>query len=741
MTTYGSWLCESALGGSQRALEAEIIVLRHQLNVLRRKSPKRVAFNNLDRLVFAGLYRLSPGLLDALKILRPQTVIRWHRAGFRAYWRWKSRPRGGRRRTPTNIRQLIREMSVANPLWGAPRIHGELLKVGINVGQTTVAKYMARRRQPPSQGWKTFLRNHADGIASMDLFVVPTISFRLLYGFLILHHSRRKLLWLSVTAHPGAQWIACQLTEGLLSAPFSDASARFGLDSYRFIFADENFSIAFGTTLMLSAGMTLIAVPLGTGLAFLMVRTDLPGRHWLEPLILLPIFIPGLVMGFGYMVALGPGGMLSEFFENSDWAATWNLYAFPALVVIAGLAHVPYVYLYVSPAMRNLDGDAEQAARSAGAGAWKVAFDVTLPMAMPAILFATVLVFFFGFELFGLPLVLGDRQGIVVLSTYLYKLGNTLAAPPYQHMAVVVVMMAAIGLPLVFMQRALLTETGRAVARQGKHLLFARFQLGLCRWPTFLLIALWLAIMVLLPVAAIVLRSFLVAEDGGLAGWGALTLEHFQALLQHAAAARSIINTVLMGTIGGGIAVACYTALALTVHCWPSRWAQAVDYLALMPRAIPGLAVGLVLLWVLVFIKPITPLREMLVSVWLAYAVVWLACGTQIVRGRLEKLDPELEEIARTVGATQSRAGFDITFPLLRKSVLAAWLLIFLMFVRDYSTAIYLIAPGNEIAGPLLVSLWAQSSMDLVSALSVIIIAILGTGALIVSRLGVCPYD
>ena len=150
---------------------------------------------------------------------------------------------------------------------------------------------------------------------------------------------------------------------------------------------------------------------------------------------------------------------------------------------------------------------------------------------------------------------------------------------------------------------------------------------------------------------------------------------------------------------------------------------------------------GLVLLWVLVFIKPITPLREMLVSVWLAYAVVWLACGTQIVRGRLEKLDPELEEIARTVGATQSRAGFDITSPLLRKSVLAAWLLIFLMFVRDYSTAIYLIAPGNEIAGPLLVSLWAQNSMDLVSALSVIIIAILGTGALIVSRLGVCPYD
>jgi transposase InsO family protein len=195
-----------------RCAEAENLVLRHQLNVLRRKAPKRVALGSIDRLLLVGLYRLAPGVLDALKIIRPETLIRWHRAGFRAFWRWKTRPRG-RPRTPADIRRLIREMSVANPLWGAPRIHGELLKLGIDVGQTTVAKYMARRRRPPSQGWKTFLRNHADGIASMDLFLVPTISFRLLYGLLILQHGRRKLLWLAVTAHPNAEWIARQLTK------------------------------------------------------------------------------------------------------------------------------------------------------------------------------------------------------------------------------------------------------------------------------------------------------------------------------------------------------------------------------------------------------------------------------------------------------------------------------------------------------------------------------------------------
>src|SRR3979411_839923 len=173
------------LFGSRAAIEAYILPLRQQIIVLRRTAPKKQSFGAIDRLVFVGLYRLFPRVLDALAIVRPGTVIKWHRAGFRLYWRWNSRPRGGRPTVPLEIRRLIRAMSIANPLWGAPRVHGELLKLGIDIGQTSVAKYMARRRGPPSQGWKTFLNNHADGIAAMDLFVVPTSSFRLLYGLFI----------------------------------------------------------------------------------------------------------------------------------------------------------------------------------------------------------------------------------------------------------------------------------------------------------------------------------------------------------------------------------------------------------------------------------------------------------------------------------------------------------------------------------------------------------------------------
>ena len=143
------WCFVTDLFRSRAALQIEVLVLRHQLNVMRRKSPERLVFDNIDRLLFVAFYRLTPLVLDALKILKPETVLRWHRAGFRAYWRWKSRPRGGRPKVSAEIRKLIRDMSIANPLWGAPRIHGELLKLGIDVGQTSVAKYMAARKQWP----------------------------------------------------------------------------------------------------------------------------------------------------------------------------------------------------------------------------------------------------------------------------------------------------------------------------------------------------------------------------------------------------------------------------------------------------------------------------------------------------------------------------------------------------------------------------------------------------------------
>ena len=208
---------------SKARLEAEIATLRQQLIVLRRKSRGRVRLNNGDRLFFVQLYRWFPSMLQVVEIIRPETLIRWHRTGFRSYWRWKSRNRGGRPRIDTDLRALIKQMSLENPLWGAPRVHGELLKLGFEVSQSTVAKYMPKRHgRPPGQSWWTFLRNHAPEIAAMDLFVVPTLAFRLLYGFIIVRLDRRELVRIAVTRNPTADWIARQLTEAF---PWDSAPA------------------------------------------------------------------------------------------------------------------------------------------------------------------------------------------------------------------------------------------------------------------------------------------------------------------------------------------------------------------------------------------------------------------------------------------------------------------------------------------------------------------------------------
>jgi hypothetical protein len=198
---------------SKSRLAAENAALRHQLTVLQRKVPGRVRLTNSDRLFLVQLYRWFPSVLKAITIIRPETLLRWHRTGFRHYWRWKSRSFGGRPQIDADLCALIRQMSIENPLWGAPRIHGELLKLGFEVAQSSVAKYMAKRHGPPSQEWRTFLRNHAPDIAAMDLFVAPTIGFDLLYGLVIVRLARRDLVWINVTSNPTAEWIARQITE------------------------------------------------------------------------------------------------------------------------------------------------------------------------------------------------------------------------------------------------------------------------------------------------------------------------------------------------------------------------------------------------------------------------------------------------------------------------------------------------------------------------------------------------
>ena len=215
---------------SRSRLEAENLFLRHQLTLALRKKRPRMRLRGSDRALLVWMVRLWPSLLDAVHIVQPETVLRWHRAGVRAVWRLRSRNRAGRPRIDRELRELIRRMSMENALWGASRIHGELLKLGYEVAQSTVSKYMARGGRPPSQSWKTFLRNHAEAIAAVDMCMVPTLSFERLFAFLVLGHRRRQLLWFEVTHQPTAAWLARQITEAF---PWASAPAYLVRDNDR----------------------------------------------------------------------------------------------------------------------------------------------------------------------------------------------------------------------------------------------------------------------------------------------------------------------------------------------------------------------------------------------------------------------------------------------------------------------------------------------------------------------------
>src|SRR5260370_21363696 len=195
---------------SRAVLELEVLALRHQLHVLRRQRPGRPRLIAFDRLLWVWLYRLWPRCLDAIVFVKPATVVQWHRQGFRLFWRWRSR--AGQPSVDRETRDLVRQMNAANPLWGAPRIHGALLKLGIEISEATVAKYMLRRPGTPSPTWRSFLRNQAAGIAAIDMFVVVSASFRLLYVMIILTHNRRKIVRFDVTRHPTAPSLSRHVT-------------------------------------------------------------------------------------------------------------------------------------------------------------------------------------------------------------------------------------------------------------------------------------------------------------------------------------------------------------------------------------------------------------------------------------------------------------------------------------------------------------------------------------------------
>ncbi|MDR6869359.1 iron(III) transport system permease protein [Bosea sp. BE125] len=530
--------------------------------------------------------------------------------------------------------------------------------------------------------------------------------------------------------------------QSVLDAPFFDDNVRFSLDAFRFVLTDPEFYRALWTTTLYAFGMVVVAVPLGGLLAFLITRTDLKGRKWLEPLVLVPMFLSSIVLAFGYTVSVGPSGFVTIAFKSLFGAAPWSIYTLPGIILIGGLSHVPTVYLYVASAMRRLPSDLEEAARTAGAGIWRVSLDVTLPMVLPALVFSAALNLLLGFETFGIPLVLGDPNGILVLTTYIYKVNTIFGAPTYQVMAAVTVFLILITLPLVFIQRRLLRHARRFAAVGGKGARTNLLRLGSTGQAVALgLIGLWLLVSVFFPVGGIVLRAFVENWGEGVRLTEQLTLANFKAVFEIPSLSRGILNTILLAGVGGAIAVAFYLLVGLAGHRNRGRSGTLLDYSVLIPRALPGLIVGLTFFWLFLFVPFLIPLRATLISLLIAYIIVGLSYGLRIIQSTLLQVAPELEESARITGASIYRSWRDVVIPLVKPGLAGAWAMIMIVFLREYATGVYLMSSGTEVIGSLMVSLLTSGAMDQIAALSFISIALTAVGLTLALRLGAKLHD
>jgi iron(III) transport system permease protein len=530
--------------------------------------------------------------------------------------------------------------------------------------------------------------------------------------------------------------------QSFLSAAFFSPKATFSFAAFTYVFTDKNFYKALGTTTIFSFGMVAIAVPLGGLLAFLITRTDIKFKKFLEVLVLVPMFISSIVLAFGYTVSVGPTGFLSLAVREVIGFVPWNLYSLVGMIVIAGLSHVPHVYLYVSSSMKNLPSDLEEAARTSGASIWQVSKDVTLPLVLPSLIFAASLNILLGFETFGIPLVLGDPNGIVVLTTYIYKLTTLFGTPTYQLMAVVAVVLLLITLPLVWIQRKLLRNARRYATLGGKGSRVATLKLGRNGQIIALsLIGLWLFVSVALPVGGIAVRAFVNAWGEGVNLFDQLTLNNFGRLMEVPSLFNGIINTIILSVFGGAVAVGIYLLIGLAGHRNSGVSNTVLDYIVLLPRALPGLVIGLAFLWVFLFVPFLTPLRPTLVSLFVAYLVVGLSYGLRLLQGTLMQVSPELEESARTTGATIGRTWRDVVIPIVRPGLAGAWALIMIIFLREYATGVYLMGAGTEVMGSLMVSLLATGAMNTIAALALISIVFTALGLTLALRLGARIHD
>jgi iron(III) transport system permease protein len=513
------------------------------------------------------------------------------------------------------------------------------------------------------------------------------------------------------------------LYQSVLDRPLYDAGRALTLTNFSRVLGNPEFWGAVSTTAIFVLGSTVIAVLIGTALAVVLARTDLPAKGLFNALVLIPFYVSPLVLAFAWAIIYGPSGFLTIYARTAG-LPVWSLYSVGGLAIVAGVYYAPYTYLYSAGSLALTDPQLEDAGRLAGAGPLHTLLAITLPLLRPALAYSILLSVVSSVELLSIPLVLGSPVGIEVLATYLYKLGFGGTQIEYGLIAAVSVIMLLLITVLVWLQVRVTGQERRFVTVGGKSTRGRVLALGRLRWPLALAIGLYGVLGVILPLVGLVMQSATSFLSPLVNPFSVMTLDNYTGILRQPDYVRSIVNSLLIGVIGGALGILFITMCALVVYRSDFPGRRVVQYLALYPRAVPGIIVGIGFLWAFLLVPGIGGARNTIVALTIAFIMRFIPLAFGAVAPSILRVSNELDRASRVAGASWLRTVGSIMVPLLRPALLSGFVLLFISFLKEYSSALFLFARGSEVIGTTMIELWRQGNSGPVAALSTIQLAL-----------------
>lgn len=508
------------------------------------------------------------------------------------------------------------------------------------------------------------------------------------------------------------------LYQSIIDRPLYEDGAVLTGANYLNLFSSPAILEVLWNTVLVVVLTTVIAQAIGTALAILIGRTDLPGRSILGDLILLPMYLSSLVLAFGWFIAYGPSGYITAWFASSFGGAPWNLYSITGMALIGGISQAPLAFLYCQASTALSDPSLEQAARSCGAGPMRTLWSVTMPMLLPAIVSSGVLNATAALESLAIPLIFGQPAGIKLFTTFLYEQGITSPRPDYGLVATATFMLLLV-IGLVFLQNRVLRNASRYISVTGKVNKPKMFELGRYRWLVFAVVATYAVLFCLAPMLFLVLRALVPVLSPLIPFWHFLTLQYLIEVFTVENYQRSIINTLLVALIGGVFGT-FYIALVALVSERSSFHFGPLKYVALFPRAVPGLIAGLGFFYAMTFLPGINLLQN---SIWLlviAYVMRYIPTGYGAISPSLMQIGPGIDRAAKVSGADWWTTTHSILLPIMRPALFACFSLLFIQFLKEYTVALFLFSPDTEVMGVTLLRRWGQGEVARVASLSTV---------------------